>query len=106
MLKQISGNEFEENVINNKNVVLVEFFGTWCMPCKMLSGILDEIDKKLGDKLDIIKLDVDENLELAKKYGVLTVPTLLVMINGEEVEKSVGFRQEKQVLDMISKYLK
>ena len=105
MIKIINSNEFEREVLNNKKVVLLDCYGSWCMPCKMLSSILDDVNKKLGDKLDIVKVDVDDNMELAREYGVLTVPTMLVIIGGEEVEKVVGFRQEKQVLDLVNKYL-
>lgn len=105
MIKIINSSEFETEVLNNKKVVLLDFFGSWCMPCKMLSSILEDVDKKIGDKLDIIKVDVDDNMDIAKNYGVLTVPTLLVIIGGEEVEKVVGFRQEKQVIDLVKKYL-
>ena len=106
MIREITSKEFEAEVLNNDKVVLVEFFGTWCMPCKMLSSILEDVDKQVGENLDIIKLDVDENADIAKRYGVLTVPTMLVVIGGEEVEKVVGFRQEKQVLDLVTKYLR
>ena len=105
MIKIINGNEFDKEVLNNDKVVLLDFYGSWCMPCKMLSSILEDVNKKIGEKLDIVKIDVDENMDVAKKYGVLTVPTMIVMINGEEIEKVVGFRHEKQVLDLVTKYL-
>lgn len=104
MVKEIKAEEFEKE-IEQKEVVLVDFYGNWCMPCKMLSGILDKVNVTLEEKINILKVDVDASVDLVKKYGVLTTPTLIVLKNGEEVEKAVGFRQEKQVVEMVSKYL-
>lgn len=104
-VNQISSGEFEKFVLNNNGVVLVEFFGTWCMPCKMLSGVLDQVAEKFNGQAEIVKLDLDENEELAKQYGVMTVPTLIVFKNGAECEKSVGFRNINQITQMIEKYI-
>lgn len=104
MVKEIQTEEFESEIKNNE-IVLLEFYGTWCMPCKMLSGILDKVNETLENKINILKIDVDSNVELVKKYGVLTTPTLIVVKNGEEMEKAVGFRQEKQILELVKKYM-
>lgn len=104
-VKIITSSDFESEVKNAKTTVLVEFFGTWCMPCKMLSGILDKAAAEFGDKAQIIKLDIDQNTELAKEYSVMTVPTMIVFKNGEECERSVGFRQFKQIVDMVTPYM-
>ncbi len=103
MIKEVKAEEFE-NELKNNETMLVEFYGTWCMPCKMLSGILEKVDEKLESKFPILKIDVDKNMKLVRKYGVLTTPTLIMFKNGEEVEKVVGFRQEKQILDLIQQY--
>lgn len=103
MIKEVKAEEFE-NELKNNETMLVEFYGTWCMPCKMLSGILEKVDEKLENKFPILKIDVDTNIKLVRKYGVLTTPTLIMFKNGEEVEKIVGFRQEKQILDLIQQY--
>lgn len=105
MIKEITAEEFDAELKNN-DTILVDFYGVWCMPCKMLSGVLEKADKTLEDKLTIAKIDVDTCTELVKKVGVLTTPTMIVFKNGEEVERAVGFRQEKQILDMVTKYLK
>ena len=104
MIKEIKAEEFESELKNN-DTILVEFYGVWCMPCKMLSTVLEKADKALEGKLTIAKIDVDTCTELVKKVGVLTTPTMIVFKNGEEVERAVGFRQEKQILDMVTKYL-
>lgn len=104
MIKEIKTDEFESELKKNE-VVLVEFFGTWCMPCKMLSSILDKVDEKMENKLTILKVDVDANMDLVRKYGVLTTPTLIVFKNEMEVDKVVGFRQEKQIIDLVSQYM-
>ncbi len=104
MIKEIKTEEFESELKKNE-VVLVEFFGTWCMPCKMLSSILDKVDEKMENKLTILKVDVDANMDLVRKYGVLTTPTLIVFKNEMEVDKVVGFRQEKQIIDLVSQYM-
>ena len=104
MVKEINAEEFEKE-LNSNEVVLVEFFGVWCMPCKMLSGILDKADATLEGKVAILKVDVDKNVDLVKQYGVLTTPTMVLLKNGVEVERAVGFRQENQILEMVNKYL-
>lgn len=104
MIKEIKTEEFESELKKNE-IVLVEFFGTWCMPCKMLSSILDKVDEKMENKLTILKVDVDANMDLVRKYGVLTTPTLIVFKNEMEVDKVVGFRQEKQIIDLVSQYM-
>ncbi len=104
-VKVISSSMFDEEVNNSDKPVLVEFFGSWCMPCKMLSGILDKVAIELANKAKVVKLDVDENKELAAKFGVMTVPTMFVFKNGEQLDKAVGFRQQKQIVDMITPYL-
>lgn len=104
-VKTITSSDFDNEVVNAKGTVLVEFFGTWCMPCKMLSGILDKTAAEFGDKVQIVKLDIDQNTELAKAQNVMTVPTMIVFKNGEECERSVGFRQMKQIVDMVTPYI-
>jgi len=104
-VKIINSSEFESEVKKAEKTVLVEFFGTWCMPCKMLSGILDKAAAEFADKAKIVKLDIDKNSELAKQYSVMTVPTMIVFKNGEECERSVGFRQLKQIIDMVTPYM-
>lgn len=79
-------------------LVLADFWAPWCGPCKMIAPVLQELDSEIGDKVKIVKLDVDENQETAAKYGVMSIPTLLIMKDGEVVDKVVGF-QPKEALE-------
>ncbi len=78
-------------------LVLADFWAPWCGPCKMIAPVLEELDTEIGDKVKIVKLDVDENQETAAKFGVMSIPTLLVIKNGEVVDKVVGY-QPKEAL--------
>lgn len=96
----IYGNENEfENLIND-DLVLVDFFATWCGPCRMLSTVLDNVSSR--DNLKIVKMDVDQNMSLAKTYGVMSVPTLVLFKNGKEVAKTTGFMNEEELISWVN----
>jgi thioredoxin 1 len=85
------------DVETKDGLVLADFWAPWCGPCKMIAPVLEELDTEIGDKVKIVKLDVDENQETAAKFGVMSIPTLLVIKNGEVVDKVVGY-QPKEAL--------
>jgi thioredoxin 1 len=89
--------EFEEKVLNSNKKVLVDFYADWCGPCKMLAPILEG----LKNDYEIFKVNVDDLQELAIKYAVMTIPTLIVFENGEIKEKTVGFKNENQIKDLM-----
>lgn len=91
---------FKEAISSNKKV-LVDFYATWCGPCKMLAPILEEVRKEVGEDVIIGKIDVDEAFEIARNFGVMSVPTLIVFKNGEEVNRSIGFKQKEAILDLL-----
>lgn len=91
---------FKEALATNKTV-LVDFYATWCGPCKMLAPVLEEISQELTDDYIIGKVDVDEYFDLARSYGIMSVPTLLVFKKGEESLRSIGLKPKQAILDML-----
>ena len=97
----IHGNEIEFKNLINDDLVLVDFYATWCGPCRMLSTVLDNVSSSRNN-LKIVKMDVDENMSLAKTYGVMSVPTLVLFKNGKEVAKTTGFMSEEELLSWVN----
>ena len=100
----ISVEEFEKE-LETDLPVLVDFFATWCGPCKMQSPILHEFADEMGDKVKIIKVYVDQNEKLAYQFGIMTIPTIAVFKNGELKEKNVGLTSKAGLSDLVIKYL-
>lgn len=97
---KITKDNFKSEVFDCKDTVIVDFFGTWCMPCKMLRPIVDKVSNELNIKLATI--DVDENEELIKEFGIMSVPTLKIFKNGKEVASSVGVISETKLKEMLN----
>lgn len=86
-------------------VVLVDFYADWCGPCKMIAPVLEELAAEFDGRAKICKVDVDNNDELASKYGIRSIPTLIIFKNGQEAEKSVGFSSKEALKAKIEKFL-
>lgn len=84
-------------------LVLVDFWAPWCGPCKMIAPVLEDLDSEIGDKVKIVKVDVDENQESAGKFGVMSIPTLIVLKDGEVVDKVVGFQPKEALAERLEK---
>ena len=97
----ITKENFQQEVMESEKTVLVDFFATWCGPCKMLSPVIDEIAEERED-IKVCKVDIDEQPELASRYRVMSVPTLMVMKEGKIVEQSIGARPKHQILAMMA----
>ena len=91
---------------NDSKPTLVDFFATWCGPCKMMAPILEEVKNKVGDTANVIKVDIDKNAELAARYRVQSVPTLIMFKNGEAVWRTVGVQQEALLTAKIYEHAK
>lgn len=91
--------------VEGSGTVLVDFWAPWCGPCKMIAPVLEEIDEEIGDKLKIAKVNVDENPDTSGRFGIMSIPTLMVVKDGEVKEKLVGFQPKEQLLDAVNKHL-
>jgi len=89
--------EFEEKVLKSAVPVLVDFFAPWCGPCKMLTPEIDALEQEYQDRALVVKVNVDDLPDLAGKYNVMSVPTLIVLKDGKEVNRIVGFRPRKDI---------
>lgn len=97
---KVNSQNFEEEVIKSEKPVLIDFYADWCGPCKMLSPIIDEIAEE-NSEIKVVKVNVDDSQDLAMKYQVMSIPTLVVIKNGEEVNRSVGLIDKSQVANLI-----
>lgn len=96
----INKTNFQDEVINSEKPVLLDFWASWCGPCRMVGPIVDEIAAERGD-LKVGKVNVDEQPELAGQFGVMSIPTLVVMKNGKVINQAVGVRPKAQILAML-----
>ena len=101
-MKQITEKEFDNEI--KEGLVLVDFFATWCGPCRMMSMILEEIEEEVKDKVKMVKVDVDENENLARRFGIMSIPTILFYVDGKMYEKHVGLWQKEALLELIASF--
>ena len=102
---EVTDKTFEEVVLKAELPTVVDFWAVWCGPCKMIAPVLEEISREYEGKLQVTKLDVDHNNESAIKYGVMSIPTLLLFQGGQPVERIVGFMPKEKLLAKITPHL-
>lgn len=102
---EINDGNFEEEVLKSSSPVLVDFWAPWCGPCRTIAPVLEDISKDFGDKIKVVKLNVDENQQSANKYDVLSIPTLFLFHSGEVKKKIVGSLAKNRLIDELSQWL-
>tara|TARA_X000001036_G_C20428702_1_gene704224 strand:+ start:122 stop:445 length:324 start_codon:yes stop_codon:yes gene_type:complete len=101
-IKNLNLDNFDDEISESKTPVLVDFWAEWCGPCKMLTPILEEISQELDQKVQVVKVNLDENQDLAMKYSIRSIPTLLLFSNGELVDTKVGLIPKNDIVDWLN----
>ena len=102
MIKEINKDNFKTEVLESDKSVLVDFYATWCGPCRMMEPILEEMSEEESD-IKYCKIDTDEAMELAKEYGIMTIPCIIAFKDGNEINRSVGLTDKSNLLKLFDK---
>ena len=105
MAKLLNNSQFYNKIRTSDKLVVMDFFATWCGPCKMLTPIFESLSKEMSDKVDFAKIDIDRSLEVAQEYEIVSVPTMIIFKNGKEVQRIVGFVPKEQIKSKIKAHL-
>ena len=105
MAQVINSEEFNNLVQHTEGIAVVDFFATWCGPCKMLAPVFQEVGNEFEGKANFYKIDIDESLDIARQFSVSTVPTVIIFRNGEPIERLVGFMPKENLLSKIREYI-
>jgi thioredoxin 1 len=98
LIGDVTDQDFEDRVLKSDTPVLVDFWAEWCVPCHMVSPVVEEIGRDKGASLEVAKLNIDENPEITRKYGVMSIPTLMLFKDGQEMARVVGARGKDALL--------
>ena len=105
MVLEINSNNFNNEVIERVGTTVVDFYADWCGPCRKMGPILEEVEAELASKVKFVKINTDNNIEVAKKYQISGLPTLMVFKNGESVERLVGLMPKTSIITNIEKHI-
>lgn len=102
MTEQISSADWQAKVLDAQQPVLVDFFATWCGPCKMMAPVIDEIAAEKAGSAAVYKIDIDENPDIAQRYGVMSIPTFIAFKGGEPAAKTLGAQPKEAILQLLA----
>jgi thioredoxin 1 len=105
LIGDVTDQDFEDRVLHSDTPVLVDFWAEWCVPCHMVSPVVEEIGRDKGERLEVAKLNIDENPEITRKYGVMSIPTLMLFKDGQEMARVVGARGKDALLREIDPHI-
>ena len=103
--RAVTDETFEAEVLKNSKPVIVDYWAEWCGPCRMIAPVLEEIASEHADKIDVVKLNVDDNPTIAQRYGIMNIPTMSVFQNGQVVKEIVGARPKSALLSELAEFI-
>ena len=102
---QVNDDNFKKEVLESEELVLVDFWAPWCMPCRMLAPTIEEIAEEMDGKIKVCKMNVDENVQYPQEYGIMSIPTVMLFKDGQVVETMIGLQPKEQIVKTIQEHL-
>jgi len=99
---KVSEKDFESEVLNSEGKVIVDFYADWCGPCKMMAPIMEKVSEELLGKAKVVKMNIDENMDIAEKYEIMSIPTLMIFEKGQAVKTFVGLTDKQEIINAVN----